>query len=557
MKLANEFRRQLAFAGISWQLTLLGIVTGIVASAAILLFRWTVEGLQLVHLDTPDEFTSLNELERLLLPMAGALILVMILRKTARQYHRMGIPYVLHRLRRFYGYMPLGTTINQFFSATAALAFGFSVGREGPAVHLGAGSASYLAQRLNLPDNSHRTLAACGIAAGISASFNSPLAAVVFVLEVVLQQYRIHQFLPIMLSSLIGAAMSQLAFGNIHQYSDIVVPKLGATELAPLLLLGLAVGLVAVLFNRSLLTVIKYSSRYSLMLRLPLAAVILGLVGWQIPHAMGTEDGALTLALSTNPELSLLLVVFIGKLITTISALGLGIPGGVIGVLYGIGALLGSLLLWSLVPFFPELAQYSHMVALICMVAMMATSLNAPLAAMVAMLELSQNTAIILPSLLVVIPAILLSQQVFKLQSLFFDQLDIQQLPYRVSPVLRPLQDTGVMTLMRRKFILQHDDTDWQQIDSTLPLVIRRPDDSPGDTPPTFLMPSGQLGYSGMAETLIEVPAMPDHSTLAEVYQRLSLRRRGTVVLYDRRTREAVGVINWRALRKHLHKEQL
>lgn len=549
MNFPKHFNYQLAQAKTSWQLVALGIAVGVIASLAIILLRLAIEGIQSFYLGANDDFSALEQLNRLLLPLMGALIILLIARLTKQKFHRMGIPFVLHRQRKFYGYIPLGNSLNQFFCAIAAIASGFSVGREGPAVHVGAGSASYLADKLQIPNNTRRILAACGMAAGISASFNSPLAAVVFVLEVVLQQYRIHLFLPIMVSSLIGTAMSRLVFGNELHYSALVLPEVTLSSVMPFLLLGIIVGLIAVIFNRSLLALIKKSAKFSINIRLPLAALIVGTIGWFVPQAMGSEHGALSLALTESPEVTLILMVLIGKFIASICSLGLGIPGGVIGVLYALGALLGSLIVWLLVPLFPPLAEFAPMAVMICMVAMMATCLNAPLAALVAVLELSENTAIIFPSLLVVVPAILLSQQIFNLKSLFFAQLDLQKLSYKVSPVLFTLQDTGVIALMRRKFNLLNPGEPWLEIDSTLPLIVRHHGEQGG-----YLMPGAAMGHD--SKTLVKIKTLHDNATLAEVYKILSPRRLGYVLILEQGSKQPVGLVSWRALVKHLHRGQ-
>ncbi|MDP2559599.1 chloride channel protein [Psychrobium sp. 1_MG-2023] len=550
MNMIHRFKYPLAQAKTSWQLVLLGAIVGLLASLAIIALRLGIEAAQTFYMGSADAFEEQSTLTRFIAPFCGVLLILLIGYLSGHRHFRMGIPFVLHRQRKHYGFIPIGNTINQFFSAITAIASGFSVGREGPAVHVGAGSASYLAQKLYLPKNTGRILTSCGIAAGISASFNSPLAAVVFVLEVVVQRYRIHLFLPIMVAALIGTAMTRMVFGNVHQYSNLSIPDISTLSVIPFLGLGILIGLAAVAFNRSLLGIAKHSSVLSINVRLPLAALIAGTIGWFIPQTMGSDLGALTIALSDSPEITFLIMVLIGKFIATVCSLGLGIPGGVIGVLYAIGALLGSVIVWLFIPLFPQLTPYIPMAVLICMVAMMGTSLNAPLASVVAVLEFSENATIIFPSLLVMVPAIILSQQVFRLKSLFYQQLDQQKLGYKVSPVIYSLQDTGVTALMRRKFDVVHHGIDTLKQTTSIPLVMRQYHQ---EKCRYYLAEKSSNSHEVTPHLL---PTLIETATLAEVYRLLSPQRFGHVLILSHSDKEPVGIISWRTLRKHLHRKQ-
>ena len=120
--------------------------------------------------------------------------------------------------------MPGRNLVVQFIGGAVALASGQSVGREAPSVHLSAGAASLLGQRLGLPNNSIRILVACGAAAAIAASFNMPLAGVVFAMEVIMVEHTIAGFVLVILSAVAATAITRAVFG---EETAFLVPLLG------------------------------------------------------------------------------------------------------------------------------------------------------------------------------------------------------------------------------------------------------------------------------------------------------------------------------------------
>ena len=551
----NELRDHLSQARTSAQLCTLALLFAILASGIIILFRLLLQWANQLSATQELDFTGIVTDWRALLPLFGAILIWIVAKLGSKRYKRMGIAYVLHRFKLHYGKIPLQSAPGQFFQALIALATNFSVGREGPAIHLGAVSASFLAEKFTLPDNSVRIMCASGIAAGIAATFNAPLAAVIFVLEVIVREYKIHYFFPIMLSSICGAVSSQLAFGNIHEYEQINVIHIPLDHYPVLALGGIMLGCAAAFFNFSLLKVTATGQNWPLIYRLLLAGAVTTLVGLVLPQALGSGDYAISAAISENPSLWLLIALLIAKIIATIAAIGLGIPGGLIGPLYGIGALLGAILALVSAALFPSSAPYVGLYTVIGMTAMMGVCLSAPLAALVALLELTNDASIILPAMFVTIPAFLIAYQWFNTKSIFFRQLDIMGLGYKVAPVNLGLQKKGVRVLMEKRFVIVNNN------DELLLEVLKRAQGRPvlvrnADGIIEMLRLEMQSFEDSTTLQRIPMQGLPDTATLNEAYEILSPKRTGEVFIYQGTLENVVGVISWSNLQQEIRSGQ-
>ncbi|MXR68003.1 chloride channel protein [Shewanella sp. JBTF-M18] len=554
--LNTDLKDKLAQAKISVQLCGLALAFALVASGVIILFRLLLQWLNQLTQTQEWQFTGNLGDWRVLLPLLGAILIWFVAILGSKRYKRMGIAYVMQRMKLHYGKIPLQSAPGQFFQALFALATNFSVGREGPAIHLGAVSASVMAEKFKLPDNSVRIMCASGIAAGIAATFNAPLAAVIFVFEVILREYKVHYFFPIMLSAICGALSSQLVFGNIHEYDQIGVSSIPLSQYPVLALCGITLGCIAALFNHTLLKVTAKGQQHPLILRLLLAGLITTVIGFFLPQALGSGDLAISHAISEHPSLSLLVGLLLGKIIATIAAIGLGIPGGIIGPLFGIGALIGAILAVVSATLFPTITPYVGLYTVIGMTAMMGVCLSAPLAALVALLELTNNAAIILPSMFVTIPAFLIAHQAFNTKSLFYKQIELMGLDYKVSSVKLGLQKKGVRAVMDKRFVIVKDN------DELLLEVLKRAEGR------SVLMQNNQglmemlhleLQVADEMSTLSRHPieGLVDTATLKEVYDILSKERRGEVFIYQDRRENVVGVISWVMLQKEINLGQI
>ncbi|QIZ78707.1 chloride channel protein [Ferrimonas lipolytica] len=544
-----DYKYRLSSARLSVQLCLLGLLVGVIASGLIIIFQLSVLKLQDLMWLGAEDFTQLPQWMRVALPISGAAAIAAMIYVSHRHYRRTGIAFVIHRIHKHYGRIPLGSGFNQFVTAVLALITGFSVGREGPAVHIGASAATMITKRWSLPDNTTRILSSCGVAAGISAIFNTPLAGVLFVLEVVLREYKLHYFLPITIAAMTASLGSRLVFGDVHLYSSLELPQMPLEYYPTLVLFGLILGVVAALFSRLLLRTNEVSSGYPLLIRLMAAGLITAIIGFAIPEAMGGEHHVVALSHVADSSVLLLATLLVAKMALSIAAIGLGIPGGIIGPMYGIGALLGGTLCLLFSPLLPSITEYLGIYSALGMTAMMAVCLNAPLAGLVALVELTNNATVILPFLLITVPALLLAHLGLGAKQIFLRQLDVMGLGYRVRPVENALAKTGVLALMHTDLVAVRPDTPESE---QLELLKSAPN-------------SHLLMATKQGQTLInlhsdftdadncpidrsDIDGVPDHATLAEVYQLLSPKRRGMVYVYHGDHSCPIGLISWSML---------
>lgn len=558
MKIIIQLKKRLALPQTSWQLCLLAAIGGFASALLVVLFIFAIEGIQLFFLREKDDYNSLAALSRFQLPIIGAVVILFFAWLTGYKYIRSGIPYVLHRLKIANGVMPLRNTINQFIGSTIALAAGFSVGREGPAVHLGAACSSYIGNKLNLPYNAIRSLSACGIAAGIAACFNTPIAAVLFVMEVILREYKVHIFIPVMIAAIVGSMTTSSIFGVNHEFGYFSAITLTRDHYLILALLGIALGVIAFAFNRYLILVIKHSARFHIVPRILTAAFITGALGYAVPYAMGTDLSAINFSLQDNVELQLLLGLLLAKMIMTIMALGLGIPGGIIGPILGIGAIAGTCGSMMAMHFMTVDITASDF-ALMGMAGFMAATLNAPLAALLCVVELSNQIEIIIPAMIVITSACIASGQFFGNRSIFIMQLEVQGLAYRRPPIEKSLQRIGVLGVMEENITLlqQTHDDDIAELISNQTIhqhVICQV--TQADAPTKFIFYQASKAkiddeYKIEKHTLIPLNSQ---STLAEAYLLLVKKRAGGVYIYHENPNVIMGIIPFDSIRSYLLK---
>ncbi len=446
----STFRHRLASINSVPQFAVLGVASGIVTGVVIIGFRLLLEWPLNQLVGDPEGFEALGLPWVILLPIAGALAILAILALFDDKDRQVGVVHVLERLDRHQGHLPVRNALLQFVTGAIALASGQSGGREGPAIHLGAAGSSLIGSYLNLPNNSIRVLVGCGAAAAIAASFNTPIAGVIFSMEVIIMEYTIAGFVPVILAAVVAALLAQLVFGTATAFNVPSVSMASLLDIPVVIIEGIFVGLVAVIFVRLLLFLYSVAPK-SLAYRLIIAGTLTGLTAAAAPQVLGVGYDTVNLALVGDLGIGILLATITLKIALSAAAIAFGMPVGIIGPTLFIGALAGGLFALA-AGSFAGLSTDAFYVIL-GMGAMMGAVLQAPLAALMAVVELTGNPAIILPAMLVIVIANLTASHIFNIRSIFLMQMQTLGMEFRQNPLSMALNRASVASIMSRNFV--------------------------------------------------------------------------------------------------------
>lgn len=388
-------------------LSMVAIPVGLAVGLVVIGFRWLSEAFPvwLGLLPAIERYEALSPASRFALPLAGAVVIGLVFQALPQAMRATGPVHVLAGLAGPGSRLPWANAVVQFLAGAVAIISGQSVGREGPVIHLGATAASRIGARLGLPADSGRTLVASGVAAAIAGCYNTPLAGVVFAMEVIVLGYSLLGFAPVILAAVSATWLSRLVYGD---HAAFVLPPtrlVSSLELPWILLLGVVIGVLAVSYVAGIVRLDRATRRWPIALRMTAGGVVAGLVGVFVPEVMGLGYDTIGDALAGRLGLATLALIAVAKLVATIGCGGFALPGGLIGPMLVIGACAGGAIGQVGADFVPALAAPHGFYATLGAVAMMGACLQAPLAALTAILELTANPNIILPGLVAVMAA--------------------------------------------------------------------------------------------------------------------------------------------------------
>src|SRR5690348_12981138 len=337
---------------------------------------------------------------RLLVPVTGSLGMGYLLFRYFPDARGSGVPQTKAALYARGGRISLSTVVGKFFCTSATLASGIPLGREGPAVQVGAGLASVLGRHVGLRPEQVKALLPVAAAAAIAAAFNTPLAAVLFALEEVVGDLHAPVLGSVVLASATSWGMLRLLLGNDPLFKVPQYQLVNPWEFAIYAVLGVAGGLVSVAFSKLLLGMREK------FLKLPRATVpfqpvvggiVVGVMGWFVPQLLGVGYEHVGAVLNGGMALKLMLLLLALKLFAVTVSYASGNAGGIFGPSLFLGAMLGGAIGTVAHNLLPGYVGTPGAYALVGMGTAFAGIVRAPMTSVVMIFEITRDYAVIVP----------------------------------------------------------------------------------------------------------------------------------------------------------------
>ncbi len=426
----KELQQYFVLSGIA---IALGIISGFVAIG----FRYLIIWVQSVFFLGGNPLDNRLGLLIIIVPAVGGIITGLITYYFAREAKGHGIPEVMEAVITKSGKIRPRVVLAKALASAITIGSGGSAGREGPIVQIGSAVGSFLAQKLKLPAWMIKVMVGCGASAALAATFNAPIAGVIFSLELIVPEFKTRSFIPLTISSVFGTVISRIFLEDAMAFPVPTYSLVHPVELVLYLVLGLLAGIAAVLLIKTLYHFedVFDSLEMPMYVKPAIGGLLVGTVGLMFPQVLGLGYDTIDIVLNySSPE------VFLGKIVSTstlfspltaaiiflilflllkvlVSSLtiGSGGSGGVFVPSLFVGAMLGGLFGIVAGKIMPEgMVANPGAYALVAMAAMFAGVSRATLTSILILFEMTLNYEIILPLMFACVIADAVSILIYK-----------------------------------------------------------------------------------------------------------------------------------------------
>ncbi len=447
-------------------LIILSVVVGVGGGFGAVIFRWLIGAFHTLFFDYGtllfSQITSHPKWLIPLIPMAGGLVLAPITYRLAKEAKGHGVPEVMLAVALRGGIIRPFIALAKSIASSICIGSGGSAGREGPIVQIGSALGSTVGQMFKMSGERVKILVGCGAAAGISATFNAPIAGALFALEIILGDFTMYAFSPVIISSVTATVISRAFLGNYPAFLVPAYDLVSVWEMPMYIGLGLVAGVFSVLFikvlykSEDLFEALKINN----FLKPALGGLILGIVGIFYPQLFGVGYETISSALHEETVIWILFLLVFMKIAATSLTLGSGGSGGIFAPSLFMGAMLGGFFGNVVHLAFPEVTATPGAYALVGMSAMVAGTIHAPITAMLIIFEMTGDYRIILPVMLASVVSTLLANKLNR-DSIYTLKLSRRGITLKAGKDKTVLEGILVQEVMT---------TDWQTVPQNMPL---------------------------------------------------------------------------------------
>jgi len=361
-----------------------------------------------------DRFINTPWYMLLLIPTIGGLIVGPITHFIAPEAKGHGVPEVMQAILLRGGKIRPVVAFVKSLTSAITIGTGGSVGKEGPIVQIGASIGSTIGQFFRVPSRRMKTLVGCGSAAGIAAVFNVPIAGALFAIEVILLDFSVKQFAPIVISSVIATTIAHSFTGNFAEFQIPPIIMQSNIEIIYYFLLGALCGLTSFMMIKVLYFWEHIFDEKILIkpyFKPAIGGLLIGSMGIMFPQILGVGDETINLAINNNAIWFVALALVFLKILATSITLGSGGSGGILSPALFVGAMLGTFFGFGMEYIFPGTAAMPGSYALVAMGGLIAGTVRAPITAILLVFELTKESSSILPLMIVCTISLILSSK--------------------------------------------------------------------------------------------------------------------------------------------------
>ena len=449
-------------------LIILAVIVGLATSLGAVGFIFLIKHFNTFFFGMTDDFLTEAIGQRgfkfwlPLIPMVGGLLVGPIVYKFAKEAKGHGVPEVMNSVAR------LGGIIRPRVAAAKTIASAIcigSAGREGPIVQIGSAIGSTIGQMFRMSGDRVKILVGCGAAAGITSVFNAPIAGVIFSLEIILGDFAIKTFSPVIISSVVASVVTRSILGNHPAFEIPTYSLVSAWEIPMYIVMGVFIGAYGVSFTRILDYIEDFFDdlKMSPYLKPGLGGLLLGCLAIFYPQVLADGYETIKLTLSGEIGIVLLLSLIFLKMLATCLTLGSGNSGGIFAPSLFMGAVAGGAFGYLISFIFPGVTAGPGAYALVGMAGMVAATTHAPMTAMLIIFEMTSDYRIILPLMLTVVISALVAGRLYE-HSIYTIKLAKRGIDIRGGKDINVLKSHEVREIMDKEFISIHPSTPLAEI---------------------------------------------------------------------------------------------